>query len=1112
MYRISGSFLARLLLVVCGLFAPAFLFAQDFKFNHLGRENGLSQSVVNCVLQDHNGFMWFGTQEGLNRYDGYTFKVYKRIPGDTTSLSNNFIYSLCEDHLGNIWIGTNGGGVNVFNPATDKFLHYQAQKSKRGTLSNNIVRSIVMDNQNRIWVGTDAGLNLFNRAKQNFTTWTTNPNDPYSLPEKSIYALVCDLKGQLWIGTYGSGISRFSETEGKFYTYIFSESQIKKFSTTEVLSQMLQFPEKINQVRSLLVYDKDKLWVGTDGAGLAVFDLNANEFIGILLTHPQSKSRIHSMTEDGEGNIWLGMYEKGLNIYSRGEGVFQEYVPDARDKFSIRSSSVKVVYADRSHNVWLGTNGDGIDVSFKSSSIISHIRRSERPGVGDNTLRSNEIFATLEDYKGDIWIGSYGGGLSRLHRSTGEFVHFPELSTSGNNAVLSLLETRDSSLWVGTWGDGINRYFPKTGQIIKYSPKNVNRLGTVLCLTEDPVTNHVWAGTLKEGLYNIDPATGKYTRFTKDSSGLVSNDINCLYVEKDGTLWIGTRTGGVMCRNAQTGNFITIQHNDADNKSLSANLVYCITEDLSGNIWISTSNGLNRYDKRTRQITSWYERDGLPSDNIYGIVVDANGKLWLSHNRGITLFDPTKTGIESFRNFTPGSGVQSGEFNQGAYSSTRRGEIVFGGQEGINIVDPQKINRRSEPPPVFITSYKRFEKEVMFNDSIITRRNSIEVSWRDNYFQFEVAALDFVDPSRNLYQYKLEGFDDDWSPATNNRFISYTNLPGGSYTLRVRACNSSGEWNENGLSLRIVVKPPFWRTNWFYALCIFLAIIGVILFTRLRTASIRKEKRILEEKVAERTRELAQKNEDITSSIEYARRIQFAILPELEHITNHFPENFILYRPKDIVSGDFFWFAERSGRKIFVVADCTGHGVPGALMSVIGHNLLNQLVLEKGITEPSEILRQMNQGVRAALKQDQGEQDTADGMDMIVCTFEGHDVLYAGALRPLVVVRNDGTLRKMECDRYTIGGAQDIRERTYTTHRFRAEKGDMLYFFTDGYADQFGGPNGKKLMMKRLLEIFAHIHKLPVLDQMQFLETEFENWRNENDQIDDVLVAGIKIA
>jgi ligand-binding sensor domain-containing protein/serine phosphatase RsbU (regulator of sigma subunit) len=1111
MYRISGWIKFKLLLAVWAMLCPLLLLAQDFKFNHIGREKGLSQSVVNCVLQDHNGFMWFGTQEGLNRYDGYTFKVYKRIPGDSTSLSNNFIYSLCEDNLGNIWIGTNGGGVNVLNPATDKFAHYAAAKGKRGALTNNIVRSIVMDAQNRIWVGTDAGLNLFDRKTQQFTSWTYNANNPFSLPEKSIYALAVDKSNRLWVGTYGSGISRFNESEGKFYTYIFSESQIRRFSTTEVLTQMLQFPEKINQVRSLLVYDKDKLWVGTDGAGLAVFDLNQNEFIGILLTHPQSKSRIHSMTDDGEGNIWLGMYEKGLNVYSRNDGLFQEYVPDARDKFSIRSTSVKVVYADRNHNVWLGTNGDGIDVSFKSSSIISHIRRSERPGVGDNTLRSNEIFAVLEDYKNDLWIGSYGGGISRLHRSTGIYTHFPELSTSGNNAVLSLLETRDSSLWIGTWGDGINRYFPKTGQIIKYSPQNISRMGTVLCLTEDPVTGRVWAGTLKEGLYEIDPATGKYSHYTKDSSGLVSNDINCLYAEKDGTLWIGTRTGGVMCRNPKTGALTLIQHNDADNKSISANLIYCITEDLNGNIWISTSNGINRFDKHTKSITSWYERDGLPSDNIYGIVVDANGKLWLSHNRGITLFDPTLKGIECFRNFTPGSGVQSGEFNQGAYASTRRGEIVFGGQEGINIIDPQKINRRSLPPPVFITSYKRFEKEVMFNDSIITQRNRIEVSWRDNYFQFEVAALDFVDPSRNLYQYKLEGFDDDWSPATNNRFISYTNLPGGSYTLRVRACNSSGEWNENGLSLHIVVKPPFWRTNWFYAVCVLLAIVVVILFTRLRTASIRKEKRVLEEKVAERTRELAQKNEDITSSIEYARRIQFAILPELEHITNHFPENFILYRPKDIVSGDFYWFAEKNGCKIFVVADCTGHGVPGALMSVIGHNLLNQLVLEKGITEPAEILRQMNLGVRTALKQDQSDQDTTDGMDMIVCTFEKYNVQYAGALRPLVVVHANGTLRKMDCDRYPIGGAQDTRERTYTTHRFLAEKGDMLYFFTDGYADQFGGPNGKKLMVKRLLELFAGIHSLPVHEQMQFLETEFESWRESNEQIDDVLVAGIKI-
>lgn len=1111
MQTIQHRLAAYLLLAVTILCSPAVLYAQDFKFNHLGRENGLSQSVVNCMLQDRNGFMWFGTQEGLNRYDGYTFKIYKRIPGDSTSLSNNFIYSLCEDNKGNIWIGTNGGGVNVLNPVTEKFTHYTAAKDKRGSLSNNIVRSIAMDMQNRIWIGTDAGLNLFNAKTNNFSTWTNNSNDPYSLPASTIYSLVFDHSNRLWIGTYGSGICRFDEQDGKFHNYIFSETQLRTLSSPEMLLKLQQFSEKTRQVRSLLMYDKTKLWVGTDGAGLAVFDVTTNEYIGLFLTNTDLKSRVHSMTDDGEGHIWMAMYEKGLNVYNRNDGTFQEYQPDRRDMFALRSASVKVTYCDKSRNVWLGSNGDGIDVSFKSSSIISHIRRSERPGVGDNTLKSNQIFATLEDVNGDLWIGGYGGGVSKLHRSTGTYTHYPELSTAGNNAILSFIQTRDSSIWVGTWGDGINRYWPKSGKITKYSPNTVFKLGTILCLAEDPLTGHVWAGTLKSGLYEIDPLTGSYKHYTKDSSGLVSDDINCLYAGRDGILWIGTRAGGVMCRDQKTGAITTIQHDDANPKSLSANLIYCITEDASGYIWISTANGINRYDKRTKNITTWYERDGLPSDNIYGIVIDLNGKLWLSHNRGITLFDPSKKGIECFRNFTPGSGVQSGEFNQGAYARTRKGEIIFGGQEGINIINPEALNRHQIAPEVYITSYKRFEKEVAFTDSIITLRKTIVVSWRDNYFQFEVAALDFVDPAHNLYQYKLEGFDDEWSPATNNRFISYTNLPGGSYTLRVRACNSSGEWNENGLSLHIVVNPPFWRTNWFYAVCTLLALVVVILFTRLRTASIRKEKQVLEEKVAERTRELAQKNEDITSSIEYARRIQFAILPELDHITTCFPENFILYRPKDIVSGDFYWFAERNGYKIFVVADCTGHGVPGALMSVIGHNLLNQLVLEKGITEPAEILRELNIGVRLALKQDNHEQDTTDGMDVVVCCFNQSDIQYAGALRPLVVVKSDGTVRKMDCDRYSIGGTQDTRERTYTAHRFIAEKGDMLYFFTDGYADQFGGENGKKFMVKRLLQILSGIHKLPVAEQMLYLENEFDNWRSNNEQIDDVLIAGIRI-
>lgn len=347
---------------------------------------------------------------------------------------------------------------------------------------------------------------------------------------------------------------------------------------------------------------------------------------------------------------------------------------------------------------------------------------------------------------------------------------------------------------------------------------------------------------------------------------------------------------------------------------------------------------------------------------------------------------------------------------------------------------------------------------------------------------------------------------------TTNRYLSYTNLPGGHYTLYIRAADSNGNWGEEKVLVHIVVHPPFWRTNWFYALSVILIIGGIFGFIRYRTGAIKKENRILEAKVAERTQELAQKNADITASIQYARRIQSAMLPELDVIYKSLPESFVLYKPKDIVSGDFYWFAEKKGRCIIAVADCTGHGVPGALMSMIGHNLLNEIVLEKDIIDPDIILNRLNTGVRMALKQNLHEQDTADGMDIAICSIDRakREVHFAGALRPLIVVRK-GIMTKVESDRFPIGGSQDTRERKFTNHTMVLDPGDTLYMFSDGYADQFGGERGKKFMMKRLLEVLVKNSHKPMPEQSTVLEYHFEEWKEGHQQVDDVLVVGIRL-
>lgn len=1104
-------FLIPVLLLLAGTGTS---FAQDYKFSHLDVEQGLSQSVVNCIMQDQQGFMWFGTQEGLNRYDGYTFKVYKRDPKDSNSLANNFIYTIYQSTDGLIWVGTNGGGLDEFDPVTERFVHHSYSDSDPGSISSNSVRVIHEDKDHNLWIGTDDGLNLFNRKNNTFTRFINNPNDQSSLSGNRVFDIIEDEQGNLWIATFGNGICKYDPKSGVFDRYELTASDIDRIYP-EIISSDTRRRAQVNMVRCLYMYDNDHLWIGTEGGGIAVFNTKTKYFeraIEPQTAQPNAETRIFAMADDRNGNLWEAVYDASLDILNRGTGEIQHYTPNDRDPYAFGSDQPKCFFCDRTGNMWCGTNGKGVQVYFRSTSTIQHIRRSERPGVGNNTLMSSAILSVMEDSHGLMWIGTDGGGLTTFDRRTGVYAQHPELSTAINNSVLSLLESSDGTIWVGTYGEGLNRRDPVTGKVTMYSPDDRLENGTILCIAEDPVDGSIWFGTFGSGVYRLDPKTDSLKQYNSENDGLPSDIIFNLYFDRNGALWMGTRGAGAVKRE-RNGTMKIYHHDERAEYSLSNDLVYCITEDLAGNIWIGTSNGLNLLDQSNDHFTPYYERNGLPSDNIYAVVPDNEGYLWLSHNKGLTRFNPNAAANEKqFVNYGPAAGVQPSEFNQGAYGKNKQGLLFFGGQKGLNIIDVTKLKASASSAPVYVVSYKRFGTEIQL-DSVITHKRKISVTWRENYFSFEAAVLDFVDPSKNMFQYKLEGFDDDWSPVTTNRFISYTNLPGGNYTLLIRGADSNGNWNEEGIAIRIEVQPPWWKTNWFYALCVVTIIGGVIGFTRYRTRAIKKENRILEARVAERTQELAQKNADITASIQYAKRIQGAVLPELDFIYHHLPQSFVFYRPKDIVSGDFYWFAEKDGKKIMVCADCTGHGVPGALMSVIGHNLLNQIILEKSITEPDEILNRLNTGVMTALKQGQHEEDTRDGMDIAICVFQenSHELHFAGALRPLILIRNNGTLTKVDSDRFPIGGNLMDGENKYTLHKIILEPGDMLYMFSDGYADQFGGVKGKKFMVKNLLGLLLKISHLSLAEQAKQLEETFDGWKEDFAQVDDVLVVGIRI-
>lgn len=1099
MNKIYSTYLRVLLIlsIVLGLASSGS--SQEFKFSHINSEQGLSMGVVNCVLQDSRGFMWFGTQDGLNKYDGYNITVFKNNQVDSNSLSNNFINVLYETRNGELLIGTNGGGFDSYNLSTGKFTHHIGTQGNNNSLSNNNVKSILEDKDGLIWIGTDDGLNSYNPKNNKNTRYLNDNANPNTISNNNAWCLLEAADGKLWIGTYGGGLNSFDKKSGKFQYY----NQLDN-------SGRLLY-ENINLIRTIYEDKEGMFWIGTFGEGIQIFDPQSGKFIKNLRNietdaNSLSNDQIMSITEDATGMLWIATYGNGINLYNKKTGRFRSIVHDEKNLAGISSNQIKCIYHDKVGSVWIGTEGGGVNAHFRASSKFKLYNNNSD---ASKSFKSNLVLSLMEDRDGLLWIGTGRGGLTSLDRETNVYTHYPQLSKGSNESILSLCEGSDGLIWVGTWGAGLYSYDKKTKKITSYPEfKDVNA-ATVVSIFEDANKN-IWVGTYGAGVFFYNKTTTNFTNYNSND-GLSINNIYNINQDSKKNIWIATDGGGVVKFDTDA-NVFRIYNRDEVSNSISSNSVNCSYEDKEGNMWFGTSNGLNKLDVKTGKFTSFFEKDGLPNDFIYSILPDYKGNLWMSTNKGVSKFNPSikNENGSAFRNYDVNDGLQGLEFNQGAYHQCKHGEIFLGGVNGFNTFYPDKIQDNPNIPQVHIISYKRFGKEVML-DTLIYDKKYLELTYKQNFFSFDFVALDYQMPGKNKYSYMLEGVDEDWSPPSTQRYASYTELSGGDYVLRVRGANNDGTWNNEGLTLHIRINPPFWKTKLFYALCILVIIGGFWGFVKYRTSSIKRENKILEEKVEERTQELAQKNKDITSSIQYAKRIQLAILPPLEQIFKYFPQSFVLYKPKDIVSGDFYWFGVKDGKKIIAAVDCTGHGVPGAFMSMIGHNLLNQIISENGITEPDEILNSLHRGVQAALKQGTNVVDTSDGMDVALCCIDSkNDTLeFAGAYRPLFIV-NGKKFEKIEADKSPIGGSQLDADRKFTSHKIKINKGDTFYMASDGYADQFGGEKGKKFMVKRFNELMLAMQPQSMEEQCKTLDSTFESWRGTYQQIDDILVIGIR--
>lgn len=1105
------------------------LFAQtsQMRFKRISIDDGLSQVCVNRILQDKKGFMWFATQDGLNRYDGYTFTVYKPNPANSNSLSNNVIKTLYEDKDGIIWIGTAGGGLNRFDPESERFSSFMYDPFNKSSISNNDVYSIFEDSRGRFWVGTfGGGLNLFDRATQTFKSFRHESTDINSISGDAIRAITEDRHGNLWIGIDAGGLNCFNPETSVF----------TRFPEDEYLS---------DDVVMSLYLDEDKLYIGTYSGGLNVFDIKTHDTKVYSIcgeNNSISSNVVWTILPANANELYVGTRGGGLNVFDKRLKTFTNYRNNPADPSSLSSMNVISIFKDRSGVIWFGTESAGVNKYIASGSQMKLIKNNSD---NTNSLSNSNVFSVYEDSDAILWIGTRGGGLNKYYTKKNKFVHIAP-NDPGLKDIVSFWKEAPNKIWVGTDGNGFYQLdsLGNSVQHFRFDAKSTNSISnnaiSAISIDDNKV---IWLGTYGGGLNVFDQAKNRFRNFPIDRKNAMKNVVWCLTESKDGILWIGTGGHGLVRFDKKTFRSVAFENSISDPNSISNDVVLSIFEDKDGEIWVGTGGGgINRFNRSTGTFQAYNQSDGLCNDFVIGIVQDDKGYLWLSTYNGISRFDKTTC---IFKNFYENDGLQGNTFNERSIFKNSQGEIFFGGSNGLTFFHPDSLANTQELPQTVFTDLKIFNKSVSVNgvigDMVILKKplsylDELALSHKHSVFTIEFAALHYVAPDHNRYRYKMEGFDVDWIETTSkNRMATYTNLSGGKYTFVVQSSNSEGVWNEQGRSLKIEIIPPFYKTAWFYTIAIVLALLGIYTFIRLRERQLLLDNILLEETVEERTQEinqqkeelklqselLARNNEDlsrsnslITDSISYAKRIQEAVLPSLSEIRAFVPSFFIYYQPRDIVSGDFYWFAQSDDKVFIVVADCTGHGVPGAFMSMIGTTLLNDIVVEQKIKVPSEILEKLNDGVITALNQTpENAESQDDGMDISICVLDKKNgtVTFSCANHTIHYL-SDGELKTIQGDIYSVGGIFSLEsKREYTDHVIPFLPGTVIYMFTDGYQDQFGGPKGKKFLASHFRTLLQEVSSKPIEKQGQMLNQRLTEWKSSNKQVDDILVFGIQL-
>ncbi len=1071
------------------------------------------------MCQDRNGNIWFGTNRGgASRYDGNKFTTFN----ENDSLINNVVYSITELKNGKLLFGT-GGGLSVLSGKT------VTNYTDKNGLPHNRVFSTIQDSKGTVWVGTGKGICQLSGNK------IIPFKEDTLLNKADIFSMYADKANNIWFGTMSYGLIKYNLSTKKFNyfnpsnglpgnfiwsinediqgnIYVGTSPGLSKITLLGKIEPIIISGVENNNFRDIIVDNKNNLWFVTP-KGIYKYDQHTFKFYDEKNGLPGNS--VYCALEDREGNIWFGIHGFGVSKFA-GEAFASYSIKD-----SLPGDNINSIFQDSKKNVWLGIKGFG--VSRMRNDKITNYKLGEKDLK--NSKNSNalvDIQVICEDNNGNMYFGDLYKGLSIFNGTS--FHYFDNSNGLPGNNIYAIIKDNNGIIWIGT--------------------------DNGLCF-------------LKDGKIEVIEAVKKF----KIKNGTIP--IYSIFEDNSHNLWLATEDG-VLKYNRETLVKYNKSHGFTDKRVIST------TQDKQGNIWFGTFDGVFRYNGINFKKID--QNDGLASNSVYFIEFDMTNHLWVATTKGIDRIDVhifnSSNKIE-IRHFDKDDGLRGVEYNRNAKFKDSEENLWFGTIKGVTVYNPHFAKINSQEALTRITGIRLFfqnaEKELSgYSKGIDSSSNlpaNLVLPYNKNHITFDFIGVCLTDPNKVKYQFKLEGLDNDWFPPTSKTEATYSSLPKGEYTFHLKSMNNDGLWNKKEVTYTFYVLPPWYETWWFRTLVVLLIFGSVVGFFYYRTASLRKRQKQLEETVVERTAEVVlqkdeaekqkdiadshriiaeemresaenqkhiveKKQKEIVDSITYAKRIQTALLTSNEYIENNLrAEHFILFKPKDIVSGDFYWALSiaripawdlgtnkitlpntivRQNTFYIITADCTGHGVPGAFMSMLNISFLNENIVDHAIRLPHEILNEQRKEIIEALNPVGSTEESKDGMDCVLCVYDFDKMLlhFAAANSSLWLVRN-GELIEYKGDKMPVGKHTD-EVPSFTLQTIELKKGDIIYTSTDGFADQFG-TNGKKLMKKKFKVELLKIHKLSMKDQKQYLDRFFETWKGNLEQVDDVCVIGVSI-